>query len=560
MSVSSEALQAQVGLLRQTYAEQLPAKIGLIEEAGTKLLQGAWNEESSASLHRLTHSLAGYGATFGFPGVGIAARALEVYVRALVEAGTPPTAEQRAQLQGFLAGLQRALEEVSGGGAAGAAGPELWVEALPRRPKENRLVFLAEPDPFLAESLALQIGTFGYTVRSFPHLASLHEALRQTMPAAVIVELLLADGSRSAFDTIAQIRQPGTASPPLVFLADSGDLKVRLQAVRAGGAALFAKPVNLHGLIDKLDTLTSARTVEPYRILIVEDEAALAAHYASILHHAGMTTAVVTDPLQITRPLVEFRPDLILTDVYMAGCTGMELAAAIRQQEAYVSIPIVFLSAESNLQKQLAALGVGGDDFLTKPIEPDHLIFSVTYRAERSRVLRSFMVRDSLTGLLNHIKIKEQLGIELARAQRWESNVAFAMIDLDHFKEINDRYGHPTGDRVLKSLARLLVQRLRKIDIVGRYGGEEFAVILIETGGTSAVHVLEEIRQSFATLRHQVAGQEFSVTLSCGIASYPDYADVVEVQNAADQALYEAKHAGRNRVVLANAVSTSPGQ
>jgi diguanylate cyclase (GGDEF)-like protein len=557
MSVSPEALQEQLDVLRQTYAEQLPAKIGLIEETAAQLLQGSWNEQASATLHRLSHNLAGYGATFGFPAVGVAARTLEVYLRTLTEAKAPPTQEQRAQLGAFLAGLKRSLQELDGDRAVGAAPPSPVSAAAPSRVKESRLIFLADADIQLADALAVQIGQFGYTIRCFPHLAGLDEALRQTLPAVIIMEILLADGSRLALDTMAHVRQTGAPPVPVVFLAGSGDLKVRLQAVRAGGAALFAKPVNLSGLIDRLDTLTLARATEPYRILIVEDDAALAAHYASILQRAGMLTAVVTDPLQILRPLVEFLPDLILTDVYMAGCTGMELAAILRQQDAYVSIPIVFLSAESNLHKQLAALGVGGDDFLTKPIEPDHLISSVAYRAQRSRVLRSFMVRDSLTGLLNHTKTKEQLGIELARARRWDSPVAFAMIDLDHFKEVNDRYGHAAGDRVLKSLARLLVQRLRRIDVVGRYGGEEFAVILPETNLASAANVLEEIRQGFAGQRQQVSGQEFAVTLSCGIASFPEYADVVQVTGAADQALYEAKHAGRNRVVLAREGSRS---
>jgi diguanylate cyclase (GGDEF)-like protein len=551
MSVSPEALQEQLDVLRQTYAEQLLAKIELIEESCARLLQGPWEEQASATLHRLAHNLAGYGATFGFPAVGVAARALEVYLRALTEAGTPPTEEQQAQLGAFLAGLKRSLKELNGESAP-VASPSPVTEPIPSRVKENRLIYLAETDPQLAEALAGQIGQFEYRVRCFSQLAGLQAALRETLPAVVIMEIRLVDGSRPALDTMAQLRQTGNAPVPLVFLAGSGDLKVRLQAVRAGGAALFAKPVNLSGLIDRLDTLTLARATEPYRILIVEDDAKLAAHYASILQRAGMLTEVVTDPLQILRPLVEFLPDLILTDVYMAGCSGVELAAILRQQDAYVSIPIVFLSAESNMHKQLAAMGVGGDDFLTKPIEPAHLISAVAYRAQRSRVLRSFMVRDSLTGLLNHSKTKEQLEIELARARRWNSPVAFAMIDLDHFKEVNDRHGHAAGDRVLKSLARVLVQRLRKIDVVGRYGGEEFAVILPETNPSAAVNVLEEIRQGFASQRHEVSGQEFVVAFSCGIATFPQCTDLAQMTSAADQALYEAKNRGRNRVVLAH--------
>jgi diguanylate cyclase (GGDEF)-like protein len=264
-----------------------------------------------------------------------------------------------------------------------------------------------------------------------------------------------------------------------------------------------------------------------------------------------MVTHVVNEPLEVMAPLVDFRPDLILMDVYMPGCDGMDLAAVIRQQEDYVGIPIVFLSTETNPDMHQEALRMGGDDFLTKPIPPDRLIVSITSRVQRSRALRSLMVRDSLTGLLNHTAVKERLSAEIARARRGGEHLALAVIDIDHFKSVNDTYGHPTGDRVLKSLSRLLQQRLRKSDIIGRYGGEEFVVILGGTDGASAVGVLDEIRAHLAHIRQQAEGAEFSVTFSCGIADFPTYADATDLTQAADKALYEAKRAGRNRVILA---------
>src|SRR5439155_1576195 len=132
---------------------------------------------------------------------------------------------------------------------------------------------------------------------------------------------------------------------------------------------------------------------EPYRILIVDDQPELAEYHSAILRNAGMSVHIVTDPLQIMTPLLELKPDLLLMDMYMPGCTGLELAAVIRQQEALVSMPIVFLSSESDVNRQMAAMARGGDDFLTKPIQPDHLVSAVSSRVERLRVLRSLMVR-----------------------------------------------------------------------------------------------------------------------------------------------------------------------
>ena len=161
------------------------------------------------------------------------------------------------------------------------------------------------------------------------------------------------------------------------------------------------------------------------------------------------------------------------------------------------------------------------------------------------------MERDSLTGLYNRSMSEEHLELAVLRARRSDGGAVFAMIDIDAFKGINDTYGHPTGDRVIVTLARLLQQRLRKTDIVGRYGGEEFAVVLPDTDLDAAREVLDRIRQSFAQVRHAYAKGEFSVTFSCGIAAYPRYGEISPLCDAADKALYRAKEGGRNRVVVA---------
>jgi diguanylate cyclase (GGDEF)-like protein len=162
------------------------------------------------------------------------------------------------------------------------------------------------------------------------------------------------------------------------------------------------------------------------------------------------------------------------------------------------------------------------------------------------------MMRDSLTGLLNHTSTRERLGVEAARAQREGLSLSFAMIDIDHFKSVNDTYGHPAGDRVIKSLARLLQQRLRKMDVIGRYGGEEFAIVLQNIDVHSGQRLLDEIRDRFAHIRHAIGNKEVYVTFSCGLASFPTYEDATMLTQAADQALYQAKRGGRNQVRVAH--------
>jgi diguanylate cyclase (GGDEF)-like protein len=416
---------------------------------------------------------------------------------------------------------------------------------------QSRTVYLVSSDDESARDLSVQLGHFGYHATHFGSVRELQAGMLRDAPAAILIDTNPGDAALLDAQGIADIQAGRSLTSPILFLSTQTDLATRLSAVRAGCEAYLTKPVDISSLVDQLDVLTNSREVEPYRILIVEDSRQLARFYTAILEQANLYTATVTDPLQVMQPLTEFRPDLILMDVYMPNCSGLELARVIRQQEAFLSIPIVFLSAETDLTRQLQAVSLGGDEFLTKPIQPNHLVTAVTSRAERSRALRSFMIRDSLTGLLNHTATKEQLDREIARAARSGTSATLAVIDIDHFKLVNDTYGHPTGDQVLKSLARLLRQRLRSSDTVGRYGGEEFVVILPETDGPTAVRVIEAIRSGFSQVRQHSDQGFFAVTFSCGIATFPAYPDATQLLDAADKMLYEAKSAGRNRVLLA---------
>jgi diguanylate cyclase (GGDEF)-like protein len=427
-------------------------------------------------------------------------------------------------------------------------------EAVPVSPvsQDSDTIFFVEDDPVLAESLALQIRYYGYHVVVFNTLADLREALAAETPLVIIMDLMFPEGGLAGAEAAASIKQGRTPPIPVVFVSGRSDFDARLEAVRSGGDAYFTKPVDVGKLVDRLDVITQKRPQDPYRILIVDDEPLLAGFHSTILQQAGMMTATLNDPVHVLRHMDDFRPELILMDVYMPGCNGMELAGVIRQDETYVDIPIVFLSAERDLNRQLLAMSRGGDDFLTKPIQPEHLVASVTLRADRHRSLRSFMLYDGLTGLLNHTRTKEQVDIEISRASRMKIRLTFAMIDIDHFKRVNDTYGHPVGDQVIKSLSRLLKQRLRATDTVGRFGGEEFAIIFTDTDGTTAQRILNELREDFANIRHQGGEDSFSVTFSCGAVSCAPGCTSAELIAAADEMLYEAKRSGRNRVVLAS--------
>ena len=169
-------------------------------------------------------------------------------------------------------------------------------------------------------------------------------------------------------------------------------------------------------------------------------------------------------------------------------------------------------------------------------------------KIERYREMQRSSQHDSLTGLLNHSAAKTRLAQLLHAMNPARDQLCVVMVDIDHFKSINDNFGHPVGDQVIRSLAWLMKGRLRASDIVGRYGGEEFLLVLRESSLAAATAVLERIRRDFSAMPHAHAGGTLRATFSAGIATYPLYVGPSEITKAADDALLDAKHNGRNRI------------
>jgi diguanylate cyclase (GGDEF)-like protein len=536
---------ARLQALRDSYAEQLPGKIDEIKTLWQRCATQA-DPEGMKTLHRLVHSLTGSGATFGYAKLSESSRLLESCLKEAMEKSRSPDAHCRQRIEEYLqmieavaspeVDMRRELDQVAQRGLPGES--------------ESRVIYLVDDDALQAQDLSLQLKHFGYEVRVFSDTQTMREAFLRQQPAAVVMDIMFPEGQLAGTDAIAGLKEACSVPPPVVFVSSRGDLQTRLAAVRACGDGYFTKPVDISALIDTLDRLTEQKLTESYRILLVDDDAALAEHYAATLRQAGMEVVVVNHPLDVMRPLAEFKPELILMDLYMPECDGLELAAVLRQQPDYLSIPIVFLTTEIDSDLRMKAMHLGADDFLNKPIPAQDLVSAVASRAQRSRVLRSYMIHDSLTGLYNHSTTKDYLEKEFSRVTRKGGRLAFAMIDLDQFKVINDTHGHACGDRVLKSLAHMLRQRLRRSDIVGRIGGEEFAVILHDVDAMTAVRVMDGIRADFSVIRHRSDQGEFSATFSCGIAMSANHMNPAVLYESADKSLYKAKHAGRNRVVL----------
>ena len=321
--------------------------------------------------------------------------------------------------------------------------------------------------------------SYGQSVRKLQRTA--HDfaiALERRHPAAVVLDLDFAGPGQGL--ELAQSLQQSRENPlPVLFTyrETPPTLEQRLATLRNGGLGIYEE-MDVQSIIGHLENLLDSTPDVPFKILIIDDSRAQATHTANVLNKAGMVTQVANDPLLVLDVLSGFTPDLILMDMYMPGCNGMELAKVIRQQREYINLPIIYLSGEEDRERQLAAMAEGGDDFLTKPVDPGHLLTTLRNRVSRARQLQNLIACDSLTGLLNHTHLLGAL--QDAMRKNEDMPISFVMVDIDHFKQVNDRYGHPAGDLVIRNLSLFLRQSLRKSDPIGRYGGEEFAIILID--------------------------------------------------------------------------------
>lgn len=339
-------------------------------------------------------------------------------------------------------------------------------------------------------------------------------------------------------------------------LSVPADLQSIVLLQRAGADTCVPADNKISDVLSRLLDLVQTDEHEPHRVLVVEDSATAVAHIQRSLSQHGIDSRAISDPRTLLEAAASYHPDAILMDMYMPFCTGVEVTRALRQIPEYQSLPVIYLSSETDIAQQVEALRLGGDQFLTKPINPIILASVVRTKIERYREMIHSGHHDSLTGLLNHSASKAQLE-RLLTSTKAASQLIVAMIDIDHFKSVNDNYGHPVGDQVIRSLAWLLRGRLRSTDLIGRYGGEEFILALPDIEIDRAVSLLEQIREDFSSLPHAHPQGALRATFSCGIAALTEYSTAATLIEAADNALLQAKRNGRNRLMRPPPVSAA---
>ncbi len=314
--------------------------------------------------------------------------------------------------------------------------------------------------------------------------------------------------------------------------------------------------------------MTNVQKDRKRRILVVEDEVSIMELIRESLGGVGYEVNTANSAQEALNAVRNYQPHLVLTDQDMPGFTGLEMLRELRGQLNYVSV--IFVSGRADVTMVTQALRSGADDYIRKPFLFDELIARVeaclrTHDLHEellaaNQKLQDMVERDYLTGLFNMRSMYDRIDGELKRAIRYDRKLACVMIDMDHFKTVNDGNDHLFGSFVLKEVGGLIKQTMRDSDFAARYGGDEFLVVLTDTDGAGAKVFCERLREKILKHTFSDGSSQIKLTMSlgCAVGDAKSSVDARQLVRKADHALYRAKELGRNRVELDDTSSAPP--
>jgi diguanylate cyclase (GGDEF)-like protein len=495
---------------------ELHDRVLLLERAVDALADGTLEEAGRIDAQRTAHKLAGSLGMFGLDAGTDASREVEQILAA-------PTRRDVGTLLARVSALATLVER----------GPDTQVL--------DPALLIVSGDPGFSRRVVSQATDRGLRTVVSAGPAEGREWLLEATPCAVLVDLegLGEDGLR----LIGSI-DGRAGAPPVLVVGAAADVLDRVQVAGLGARGFFPPGTDTARLIEAVIREVEGEPVpKGASVLAVDDDPVVLAVLERLLEPMGIELTSTSDPMRFWDLLDQGMPDLVIFDVDMPGVDGIELCRALRNDPQSGAVPVMFLSARTDAETVQRMFATGADDYVPKPIVPLELTTRIGNRLERASLARRLADTDGLTGLATRRKAEDVLARLLRLAVRHEDPLSLAIIDIDHFKSVNDDRGHPAGDEVLRRLAQLLRTAFRGEDVVARWGGEEF---LVGMYGIDSAGAVRRIRELLADFRGD------GITFSAGVATYPHHGHAVDsLYRAADTALYVAKSQGRDRVLAA---------
>lgn len=408
--------------------------------------------------------------------------------------------------------------------AAAAAAPEAVAETAARpagraagtAPK--KIFYLADISPF-ARELSAELARGGCHVERQESPEELKEVLGSLAPDLVLIDAAFFDEIEHLGEFIRRVRSRVQSPVPLMLFAAADDLEARLKALRAGATTVLPGSLTPAEAAGRVRELVEPAGEQPYRVMIIEDDRSQALFAESVLRKAGMETCAVTDALQSLEQLDQFKPDLILMDMYMPDISGMELTAIIRERPQFISTPIVFLSGEQDSEKQFEALEAGGDDFLSKPIRPKHLMAAVNNRARRARAQdrrRQQFSRDDDSGLYERALLVDKLGECMLDEGHADGRGGLLYLELAELAALRERLGLLAFERVVVQVGALLASKIASGEMAARYGEGSFLLLSAQRNAAELEVLARALQEAVAAVRSDARADAPALRLLVG--------------------------------------------
>jgi diguanylate cyclase (GGDEF)-like protein len=437
--------------------------------------------------------------------------------------------------------------------AAAAAEIAPPVEKPVTRPRTGRIFYLSDITPFGRE-LTQALGQLGYAVDRLESPEELKEMLGSLAPDLIVIDGSFFDQIEHLGEFVKRVRQRVSGKLPLLAFSEQDDLNCRLKAMRSGVDTLIPLPMSAHQASLRVRELVEVESEDPFRVMIVEDDRSQAMFAESVLRKAGMETMAVTEPLDTLERLEQFRPDLILMDLYMPNISGMELTTIIREREQFINTPIVFLSGEQDSEKHFEALSAGGDDFLAKPIRPKFLISAVNNRARRARLMaRKRLVdpKDSTTGLFHRTYVIDKLNELLGRDDRATHCGGVMFIEIEGAQNLREQKGLAASEPIMRQIGATIASFARSDELAARYGDATFLLLSPVREIGEMERLARQIGERLASELVEVDQHSVPVAARIGIASFtPQIADAADMLNAAERACARGRKQGGASVTV----------
>jgi diguanylate cyclase (GGDEF)-like protein len=535
---STDPAAAALAAIWKDHEQAVRDRVSVLETAVAALTRGTLNEELRASAQREAHKLAGVLGTFGFPRGSERARDVELILE-VPEALGPARVPALSEL------VEGIRDELNPGPADAptTAPSRRWADA-PR-------ILIIDSDAALAHRLAVEAKRRGMRPETAVTPAAGRKLAERRRPDAVLLALTFEDDTAASYALLSDITTWTPPVPVLVFTVRDG-FTDRMEVARRGARGFLQKSLPPAETIDQVAQLLERTRPSGTPMLAVDDDPVIRDAVRALLEPEGLAVTTLADPMHFWEELEKVSPALLLFDVDMPGASGIELCRVLRNDPRWAAVPVLFLTSRRDPATVQEVFAAGADDILMKPIIGAELVTRIRNRLERFRLHQALAENDSLTGVSNRRRSRETIGQLLRLADRFQQPLCLVELDLDHFKQVNDKHGHGAGDAVLRRLGELLVSTFRGEDVVARWGGEEFVVAMYGMNAEDAMQRTAQLLETFRDEKFHSEDQTFTLSFSAGVAEYPrDGEDIDSLYRAADEVLYRAKAAGRDRVFVA---------